>query len=85
VRYELALGKYFRKEFDRLEKVIQDRVLQEINQLLENPKMQGVIQLTGQSDFRTRVGDYRIIFDVNEQTRVLTVLSVGHRSEVYER
>jgi mRNA interferase RelE/StbE len=67
VRYELALGKHFREEFNRLEKGLQDRVLQKINQLLENPKKQGVIQLTGKTDFRTRVGDYRIIFDINEK------------------
>jgi mRNA interferase RelE/StbE len=85
MRFELNLSKSFRKQFTALEKNLQQRVVNEIETLLENPRKQGVIQLTGRQEFRTRVGDYRIIFAVDEENRIVTVLEVGHRSEVYDR
>lgn len=36
-------------------------------------------------DFRFRIGDYRVIFDADDKTRVITILSIAHRREVYRR
>jgi mRNA interferase RelE/StbE len=85
VRYELVLGKDFHKQFERLDEPTRKRVVLELQKILENPRKQGVIQLTGQTHYRTRVGDYRILFDVDEENRSVLVVQVGHRSEVYDR
>ncbi|MEY4530860.1 MAG: hypothetical protein RLZZ156_1581 [Deinococcota bacterium] len=85
MRYELDITQDFRKQFVVLDKTLEQRVLNEINLLLENPKKQGVIQMTGLEEFRTRVGDYRIVFTVDETNRIVELYKVGHRSFVYER
>jgi mRNA interferase RelE/StbE len=85
VRYELFLSKDFQKQFERLDEPTRKRVVLELQKILENPRKQGVIQLTGQTHFRTRVGDYRILFDVNEENRSVLVVEVAHRSEIYKK
>ena len=40
-------------------------------------------RLQGRSEFRLRVGDYRIIYDVDQQQNVLYLLTLGHRREIY--
>lgn len=57
--------------------------MRELAALLEQPRKAGVIQLTGETAFRSRVGDYRIVFEVDEVDRTLTVLNIGYRGEVY--
>lgn len=57
--------------------------MRELAALLEQPRKAGVIQLRGETAFRSRVGDYRIVFEVDEADRTLTVLNIGHRGEVY--
>ena len=83
MRFELILPKPVRKQLEALDTVVQDRIVQELAALLEQPRKAGVIQLTGETAFRSRVGDYRIVFEVDEVNRALTVLNIGHRSEVY--
>ncbi len=85
MRFELDITQDFRKQFAALDKTMQQRVLNEIKLLLENPKKQGVIQMTGLEEFRTRVGDYRIVFTIDETNRMVKLYKVGHRSFIYER
>ncbi len=85
MRFALQLSKHFNKEFEDLPEEIQKRVVKEVELILENPFKQGVLKLTDRQSFRTRVGDYRLIFNVNEVERVVTLIAVGHRSKIYER
>ncbi len=82
--FTLDLKKNVKKELEDLPFEVQQRILREIALLLENPFKQGVIQLTGENSFRTRVGDYRIVFEVDEVKKVVTLVTVGHRSKVYK-
>lgn len=59
-------------------------VLEAIRSLGANPRPPGVRPLKGHRPWlRLRVGDYRIIYDVDDDARVVTVSVVGHRREVY--
>lgn len=81
--YSIELRKRVYKELEALTEENQQRILRDLSELLENPFKQGVIRLTGETSYRSRVGDYRIVFEVDEARRTLTVLNIGHRSEVY--
>ena len=49
------------------------------------PRPPGAIQLTGgDGELRIRVGDYRIIYDVEDDALVVLVLRIGHRGDVYK-
>jgi len=63
---------------------LQARLGRRIDSLAENPRPQGIKKLAGEEDlFRLRVGDYRIIYQIQEKRLVVLVVGVGHRADVY--
>lgn len=64
----------------------QKRVLQKINSLAENPLPDGVKKLAGSASlFRVRVGDYRIVYLIENEELIVLIVAVGHRREIYRR
>lgn len=55
-----------------------------LEELAEEPRQSGVQKLTGEENlYRARTGDYRVIYSIDDTERVVLVLKVGHRGEVY--
>jgi mRNA interferase RelE/StbE len=72
------------RQFDSLPREIQKRVALKIDALRDNPNPAGCKKLTGLPDvWRIRVGDYRVVYQVQGQTCIVLVLKIGHRREVY--
>ena len=59
------------------------RVKSSIAALSDNPRPPGCLKLTGRPGWRIRVGDYRIIYEVDDPNRTVTVVDVGNRKEIY--
>jgi mRNA interferase RelE/StbE len=59
------------------------RVREAIVGLATNPRPTGCMKLTGREGWRIRVGDYRILYTINDDARLVTVVDVGHRREIY--
>jgi mRNA interferase RelE/StbE len=55
-----------------------------ISRLAENPRPQGYIKLKGEEAYRIRVGDYRIIYEINDDKITVIVVAVGHRKYIYK-
>lgn len=53
--------------------------------LAQNPRPPAARPLAGRSEWRVRVGDYRILYSIEDEVLLVIVLTVGHRREVYER
>ena len=51
--------------------------------LEENPRPRGVQKLSGREEYRLRVGDYRILYVIDDGNHTVTIVAVGHRHEVY--
>ena len=52
--------------------------------LVENPRPQGCVKLTGEESlYRIRVGEYRIIYQIQDAVLLVLIISIGHRREVY--
>ena len=82
--YRLLLTSSARKDLDRLRGGTWERVRDALLALKEEPRPKGCRKLRGGSDtYRIRVGDYRAVHDVDDQAEQITLLSVGHRREVY--
>ncbi|MDA1276851.1 MAG: type II toxin-antitoxin system RelE/ParE family toxin [Verrucomicrobia bacterium] len=82
--YRVLLERAAEKDLARLSSEIHDRVIAAIQALATNPRPSGCRKLAGsKQDFRIRVGDYRVIYEIADEIRVLRVNRVRHRREVY--
>jgi len=68
---------------NKLEPLITRRIFKKVEELSENPFSKDIKRLKGSNDFRLRIGDYRVIFAIEQNT--LQILKVGHRKNIYDR
>jgi mRNA interferase RelE/StbE len=71
------------KVLEKLDAQLQKRIVNKLRQLESNPRGQGAIKLTGAPKWRIRVGDYRIIYDIQDSVLIVTVIKIGHRRDIY--
>ncbi len=82
--YEVLLERAAERDLKSLSVQIFQRILPRIKSLAQNPRPSGCHKLSGsRNDWRIRVGDYRIIYEINERSKVVRVMRVRHRREVY--
>jgi len=83
--YRLVIKASAAKELERVEpKRLRQRLAAALERLALDPRPAGCEKLAGVHDaYRLRQGDYRAVFAVDDQTRVVTIVKVGHRREVY--
>lgn len=74
------------KDLSKLSNVIQSLVLKKIIQLENNPRPSQCKYLIGNkiARFRLRVGDYRVIYDINDVLMEVLIMRIGHRKEIYK-
>lgn len=73
------------KAIRRRDRRTYERVMAAIRALVHDPRPPGARKLSGRESYRIRVGDYRVIYLVDAEELIVTVLGVGHRREVYDR
>ena len=59
------------------------RILSVIETLKQQPRRHGVEKMSGSEGYRVRVGDYRILFTIDDAQRLMTVYRIKHRRDVY--
>ena len=75
-----------RRQFDRLPISVAAAVLETLSAISENPKRLGKrLALEHEGRFSARRGPYRIIYELLEQERLVRVIAIGHRRDVYRR
>jgi len=82
--YRVFLERVAEKDLKQLSARLHNRVIAAIQALAKNPRPAGCRKLTGaDNDWRIRVGDYRVIYEIADAVRVVRVNRVRHRREVY--
>jgi len=62
------------------------RIILQIRTLAENPRPSESRKLTdSKNDWRIRIGDYRVLYEIDERTKAVRIMRVRHRREVYRR
>jgi mRNA interferase RelE/StbE len=83
-QYKITFARSARKELQALPKTIARRILAKVELLSSNPRPSGYKRLRGHSRlWRIRVGEYRIIYTINDNDLVVDISVVRHRSEAY--
>jgi len=82
--YRVLLERAAEKDLSRLSSEIHARVISAIKGLAAEPRPPGCRKLSGSKrDWRIRVGDYRVIYEIADEIRIVRVNRVRHRREVY--
>jgi mRNA interferase RelE/StbE len=83
--YEVLLERRAERDLKKLSQAMFYRVIPQIKDLSENPKPSGCRKITGsKNDWRIRIGDYRIIYEIDEKEKAVKVMRIRHRREVYK-
>ncbi len=81
--YQLRWSKLSGKELDRLPLQIADRIAERVDRLAEVPRPSGSLKLKGSSYWRIRIGDYRVLYAIDDAQKFVSILYVRHRKDVY--
>jgi mRNA interferase RelE/StbE len=85
VKYSLEIKQSAQKEADALDDALFTRIDRKILALADNPRPAGCKKLKGYQDqWRVRVGDWRVLYIVDDAAKLVTVTRIAHRREVYE-
>lgn len=83
-RYRIEFTNSAAKEFRALASEIKRRITSAIDELCENPYPMGVSKLKGYATlYRIRVGDYRVIYEVDMSNQSIRIVRIRHRREAY--
>lgn len=81
--YELRIKPSAAKELERLPRKDRQKIVQKIRALASEPRPHGSEKLSAEEKYRVRQGDYRVVYSVNDDYRIVLIVKVGHRKGVY--
>ncbi len=83
--FEIRYARSVRKDIERITSKNRRRIKEAIEDLKNFPNVSNIKQLANHpiADYRLRVGNYRVLFDVNWQDQVIYILKIGHRRDIY--
>jgi len=82
--YNILLESQARRDLRRLPKSVFERTMRQIGALASNPRPAGCRKIVGsENDWRVRVGDYRVVYEIHDPDRMVRVMFVRHRREAY--
>ncbi len=82
-RYRVVVRKSVAKDLRGVPRKDVKRVLAAIRELADNPRPPGAKKLSGQERYRLRQGNYRILYSIEDDRLIVSVVRVGNRREVY--
>lgn len=83
-RYTVEVSGDAERELEKLPKKDIERIIKKIESLADAPRPRGCEKLGG-SDYRVRVGNYRIVYSVEDDKLVVLVIDIGARKDIYRR
>ena len=81
--YQLLIKPSARKELEQLSDSILRRIDEAIVKLSNHPRPVGSKKLVGAPLYRIRIGTYRVVYEIDDNRKAVTVVTVGHRGDVY--
>ena len=80
--YEIIFSEKAKKQLGKLEKYIQERIVQSLERIRIRPEA-FVTKLVGDPAYKFRVGDYRVLLDLDKGKLLILIIKVGHRKSIY--
>ena len=83
MRYEVRILRAAEKEMDNIPPHIHTRISGKILSLGDDPRPRAAKKLSGLDEYRIRLGDYRVLYTIDDEEKSVTIFAVGHRREIY--
>ena len=80
--YIILFSEKAKKQFLNLEKDIQKRIVNSLDRTKIRPEAY-VTKLVGDTAYKLRVGDYRVIMDIDKGKLIILIIKIGHRRNIY--
>ena len=81
--YSVDIHSPAKKGLSRLPENVQTRIARSMLALADNPRPPGIVKLSGRDAWRIRVGDYRVIYTIDDPRKEVVIYPIGHRREIY--
>ncbi len=82
--YNVVITRRARGELEAIPSPSFEMIEEKLKTLADNPRPAGCKKLKGtERAWRIRAGDYRVVYEIDDAARVVTVIKIGHRSDVY--
>lgn len=81
--YDVYIKRSAEKELRHLHSTVHDRIIKRLLSLEEDSRPSGARKLHGRDEYRLRVGDYLILYIINESEKKIEIVAIGHRKDVY--
>ncbi|MEP6601179.1 MAG: type II toxin-antitoxin system RelE/ParE family toxin [Nitrospirota bacterium] len=83
--YRVVINKSAERELRALPKEDLRRIADRIGSLAQNCRPHGNEKLSGEKRYRIRQGDFRIVYAIDDEARIVEIVKIGHRREVYRK
>ena len=81
--YSVTILRRAQRELAQLPPEIYPRIRDAILRLSDSPRPPGCVKLAGRDGWRIRIGSYRVVYEIEDSERTVSVLHIGHRRDVY--
>jgi mRNA interferase RelE/StbE len=82
--YTITFARSARKDLEALDSVLVDRIFAKIKSLSAEPRPAGCRKLVGEKHlWRIRIGDYRVIYSIDDRSETVDVIAIRHRRDAY--
>lgn len=82
--YSIIYSKKAEEQLDKLDKEIRSRIIKSLEKLRIRPEAY-IERLVGDPGYKFRIGDYRVIVDIDKGKLIVLIIKIGHRKNVYKR
>jgi len=84
LEYELKIQRTAQKSLSKISEPFQTKIINKIYNLSKDPYYNST-KLVGREAYRIRVGNYRVIYEINNNELIVLVVNIGHRKEIYKK
>lgn len=82
--YAITFARSARKELEALDAALVNRLFPKIEALAQEPRPSGCVKLAGEENlWRIRVGEYRVVYVIDDKQKVVDIIAVRHRRDAY--
>ncbi len=83
MKYSVFILRRAQRELSQVPPEVYERIKKVIFNLAKEPRPAGCRKLIGRDGWRVRVSNFRIIYEIEDTTKTVTILHIGHRRDVY--